>query len=105
MRKYTYTKNEEYFNFALNDYNNILSIDKKNSPALNNRGLLYNKKYIHTKNEEYFNSSLNDYNKVLEVDKEDLKVLNNRGSLHSENILIPKIKNILIWQLMIITEY
>ena len=84
MRKYTYTKNEEYFNFALNDYNNILSIDKKNSPALNNRGLLYNKKYIHTKNEEYFNSSLNDYNKVLEVDKEDLKVLNNRGSLHSE---------------------
>ena len=69
MRKYTYTKNEEYFNFALNDYNNILSIDKKNSPALNNRGLLYNKKYIHTKNEEYFNSSLNDYNKVLEVDK------------------------------------
>ncbi len=69
--KYKETKDEEYFDKALDDYNKILNTDKNNNDinALNNRGILYSDKYRETKKEEYFNKALEDYNKVLDINK------------------------------------
>ncbi|WP_157149469.1 tetratricopeptide repeat protein [Brachyspira pilosicoli] len=82
--KYKETKDEEYFDKALDDYNKILNTDKNNNDinALNNRGILYSDKYRETKEEEYFNKSLKDYNKVLTIDKNYSSIYTNISFLY-----------------------
>lgn len=84
--KYKESKEEEYFDKALDDYNKILNTDKNNNDinALNNRGNLYYYKYKESKKEEYFNKALKDYNKVLNINENNINALNNRGTLYSD---------------------
>ncbi|MEI0592649.1 tetratricopeptide repeat protein [Brachyspira pilosicoli] len=82
--KYKETKDEEYFDKALDDYNKILNTDKNNNDinTLNNRATLYSDKYKETKDEEYFNKSLEDYNKVLSIDKNHYPIYTNISFLY-----------------------
>ena len=82
--QYIETKEEEYFNKALEDYNKVLSINKNRIGVFNNRGVLYADKYEVVKEEKYFNKALGDYNKVLSIDKNNIDTLNNRGNLYSD---------------------
>ncbi|MBW5382576.1 hypothetical protein [Brachyspira pilosicoli] len=83
--KYKESKEEEYFDKALDDYNKILNTDKNNNDinALNNRGNLYLHKYEKTKEEKYFNKALEDYDKVLSINNNNINALNNRSILYS----------------------
>lgn len=81
--KYRETKEEEYFNKALDDYNKVLNINENDIDTLNNRGNLYLHKYEKTKEEKYFNKVLEDYDKVLSINNNNINALNNRSILYS----------------------
>lgn len=81
--KYRETKEEEYFNKALDDYNKVLNINENDIDTLNNRGNLYLHKYEKTKEEKYFNKALEDYDKVLSINNNNINALNNRSILYS----------------------
>ena len=79
--KYKETKEEEYFNKALEDYNKVLNIDNNDINILNSIGFLYLNNYEITNNKETLKQSEIHINKGLEIAPNDVALLNNKGIL------------------------
>lgn len=68
LAKYNITGNNELFENALKDYEEIIKLDNKNVYALNNRSALYFNKYKKTNDNEYFEKSIEDCSSAFKID-------------------------------------
>ena len=81
LAKYNITGNNELFENALKDYEEIIKLDNRNVYALNNRSSLYFNKYKKTNDNEYFEKSIQDCSSAFKIDaNEALK--NDEGSIY-----------------------
>ena len=81
MAKYNITGNNELFENALKDYEEIIKLDNRNVYALNNRSSLYFNKYKKTNDNEYFEKSIQDCSSAFKIDaNEALK--NDEGPIY-----------------------
>lgn len=79
--KYNITGNNELFENALKDYEEIIKLDNRNVYALNNRSSLYFNKYKKTNDNEYFEKSIQDCSSAFKIDaNEALK--NDEGPIY-----------------------
>lgn len=68
LAKYNITGNNELFENALKDYEEIIKLDNRNIYALNNRSSLYFNKYKKTNDNEYFEKSIQDCSSAFKID-------------------------------------
>ena len=68
LAKYNITGNNELFENALKDYEEIIKLDNRNVYALNNRSSLYFNKYKKTNDNEYFEKSIQDCSSAFKID-------------------------------------
>lgn len=81
LAKYNITGNNELFENALKDYEEIIKLDNRNIYALNNRSSLYFNKYKKTNDNEYFEKSIQDCSSAFKIDaNEALK--NDEGPIY-----------------------
>ena len=81
LAKYNITGNNELFENALKDYEEIIKLDNRNVYALNNRSSLYFNKYKKTNDNEYFEKSIQDCSSAFKIDaNEALK--NDEGPIY-----------------------
>lgn len=81
LAKYNITGNNELFENALKDYEEIIKLDNLNVYALNNRSSLYFNKYKKTNDNEYFEKSIQDCSSAFKIDaNEALK--NDEGPIY-----------------------
>lgn len=81
LAKYDITGNNELFENALKDYEEIIKLDNRNIYALNNRSSLYFNKYKKTNDNEYFEKSIQDCSSAFKIDaNEALK--NDEGPIY-----------------------
>ena len=81
LAKYNITGNNELFENALKDYEEIIKLDNRNVYALNNRSSLYFNKYKKTNYNEYFEKSIQDCSSAFKIDaNEALK--NDEGPIY-----------------------
>lgn len=81
LSKYNITGNNELFENALKDYEEIIKLDNRNIYALNNRSSLYFNKYKKTNDNEYFEKSIQDCSSAFKIDaNEALK--NDEGPIY-----------------------
>lgn len=81
LAKYNITGNNELFENALKDYEEIIKLDNRNVYALNNRSSLYFNKYKKTNDNEYFEKSIQDCSLAFKIDaNEALK--NDEGPIY-----------------------
>lgn len=67
LAKYNITGNNELFENALKDYEEIIKLDNRNIYALNNRSSLYFNKYKKTNDNEYFEKSIQDCSSAFKI--------------------------------------
>ena len=81
LAKYNIKGNNELFENALKDYEEIIKLDNRNIYALNNRSSLYFNKYKKTNDNEYFEKSIQDCSSAFKIDaNEALK--NDEGPIY-----------------------
>ena len=81
LAKYNITGNNDLFENALKDYEEIIKLDNRNVYALNNRSSLYFNKYKKTNDNEYFEKSIQDCSSAFKIDaNEALK--NDEGPIY-----------------------
>ena len=78
---YNNTKELEAFNIACKNYNNALSKETNNFPAINGLAILHSDKYYHLENEYDFHKSLEYFYKILSFKNDNLIIRYNIANL------------------------